>query len=237
MMDRDYFYKIRSGLASMDGFPDRAYYIEAVNCKGVEPGTVGLVTNTFHGALLVIWETGEEKAVVISESQYFILFFIGKKLLQMEKEMDDFDMEEYIKRQVYLAYREDKHRFNTRHLADIVNGSWPAHYMYSLIERLFYEGREGEGVIREDLYSKVVSPSVQGEVTEETLEGKCSLDYDLPYYLENGIAQYEEHKKSPMRDSYYYELESNINMALADHKISTEQAAYLRMKYLGSFVK
>ena len=66
------------------------------------------------------------------------------------------------------------------------------------------------------------------------------LELNLPEYLSNSISIFKDGlKKSESDSSYlhfdcdYCQLQANINCAESDNEISSEQAWYLREKYLG----
>lgn len=68
---------------------------------------------------------------------------------------------------------------------------------------------------------------------------KSYLETGLPPYLYESIANMEEHwaildagKEDMHWDLYWYDLCSDINSAEVDQVISSEQAWYLREKYL-----
>ena len=69
---------------------------------------------------------------------------------------------------------------------------------------------------------------------------KSYLDLHLPKYLEESISEFnaglrkmEEDKNYLHFDCDYCQLQANINCAESDNEISSEQAWYLRGKYLG----
>ena len=69
---------------------------------------------------------------------------------------------------------------------------------------------------------------------------KTYLELDLPEPLryslkkmKDTLEKYEKGDKSNDFDSDFCELQSNINAAEVEDMISSEQAAYLRSKYLG----
>lgn len=59
------------------------------------------------------------------------------------------------------------------------------------------------------------------------------LECNLPVWLEQSIQEYQEQKDSSLWDCVYCELQSDINVAEVEQLISSEQAWYLRGKYLG----
>ena len=62
---------------------------------------------------------------------------------------------------------------------------------------------------------------------------KNYLECGLPEWLQTSIQNYEENKETSLWDCYYCELQSDINVAEVEQIISSEQAWYLRGKYLG----
>lgn len=69
---------------------------------------------------------------------------------------------------------------------------------------------------------------------------KNYLECNLPLFLQRSIADFtnaiEQHKqgfKLTFWDCYYCELQSDINSAEVNGTITSEQAWYLREKYLG----
>lgn len=61
---------------------------------------------------------------------------------------------------------------------------------------------------------------------------KHYLEYNLPKWLEESIKHYQNNKDSSLWDCYYCELQSDINVAETEQMITTEQAWFLREKYL-----
>lgn len=66
------------------------------------------------------------------------------------------------------------------------------------------------------------------------------LECNLPEFLENSLSMYKDALKKQengvvvtLMDCYYCELQSDINSAEVNNIISSEQAWYLREKYLG----
>lgn len=55
----------------------------------------------------------------------------------------------------------------------------------------------------------------------------------LPEWLEESIQNYENGKNSSVWDCLYCELQADINAAEVDQMITSEQAWFLREKYLG----
>ena len=69
---------------------------------------------------------------------------------------------------------------------------------------------------------------------------KGYLERDLPEYLQRSLAQWvraqnllKQGEHYTMMDCDWCELNSDINVAEVENEISTEQANYLREKYLG----
>lgn len=69
---------------------------------------------------------------------------------------------------------------------------------------------------------------------------KSYLECNLPVFLENSLSMYksviekkENGEEVTLLDCYYCELQSDINSAEVNNIISSEQAWYLREKYLG----
>ena len=62
---------------------------------------------------------------------------------------------------------------------------------------------------------------------------KDYLEVNLPKWLEESIVKYENGKNSSIWDCLYCELQSDINVAEQEQLITTEQAWFLREKYLG----
>lgn len=58
------------------------------------------------------------------------------------------------------------------------------------------------------------------------------MEYGLPEWLTKSIQDYIENKNSSLWDCYYCELQSDINVAEVEQLITSEQAWYLREKYL-----
>ena len=66
------------------------------------------------------------------------------------------------------------------------------------------------------------------------------LEYNLPKFLANSLSVYKDAleksqngKQVSLMDCYYCELQSDINSAEVNNIISSEQAWFLREKYLG----
>lgn len=55
----------------------------------------------------------------------------------------------------------------------------------------------------------------------------------LPEWLSESIQNYESDKDSSILDCLYCELQSDINVAEVEQIITSEQAWFLREKYLG----
>ena len=51
--------------------------------------------------------------------------------------------------------------------------------------------------------------------------------------MKKSILEYEQNKETSLWDCYYCELQSDINVAEVEQIITSEQAWYLRRKYLG----
>lgn len=64
-------------------------------------------------------------------------------------------------------------------------------------------------------------------------EDKSYLECGLPKWLEESIQTYIAGEDSSLWDCLYCELQSDINVAETENLITTEQAWYLREKYLG----
>lgn len=62
---------------------------------------------------------------------------------------------------------------------------------------------------------------------------KSYLECGLPDWLVESIKRYGEGKESSLWDCYYCELQSDINVCEVEDIITSEQAWYLREKYLG----
>lgn len=63
---------------------------------------------------------------------------------------------------------------------------------------------------------------------------KPYFECGLPPFLQDSLCEYKKNKDNEMRwDCYYCELQSSINVAEVEQLISSEQAWYLREKYLG----
>ena len=58
-------------------------------------------------------------------------------------------------------------------------------------------------------------------------------EYGLPKYLNESIQAYMQGKDTSIWDCLYCELQSDINVAEQEQEITSEQAWYLREKYLG----
>ncbi len=70
--------------------------------------------------------------------------------------------------------------------------------------------------------------------------GDLHFELHLPKYLDDSLKSFIEGKKKAASDKSYLHfdcdyclLQANINCAETDNDISTEQAWYLREKYLG----
>ena len=59
------------------------------------------------------------------------------------------------------------------------------------------------------------------------------LECGLPEWLSESIQNYENGKDSSIWDCLYCELQSDINVAEVEQLITSEQAWFLREKYLG----
>lgn len=59
------------------------------------------------------------------------------------------------------------------------------------------------------------------------------LECGLPEWLSESIRNYEAGKNSTIWDCLYCELQSDINVAEIGQQITSEQAWFLREKYLG----
>lgn len=59
------------------------------------------------------------------------------------------------------------------------------------------------------------------------------MECGLPEWLEQSILRYKENKETALWDCYYCELQADINVAEVEQNITSEQAWYLRTKYLG----
>lgn len=66
------------------------------------------------------------------------------------------------------------------------------------------------------------------------MEREVFHDFGLPIFLEESIHNYQQNENSSLWDCYYCELQSDINVAEVEQMISSEQANYLRKKYLES---
>lgn len=58
------------------------------------------------------------------------------------------------------------------------------------------------------------------------------LEVNLPKWLSESISTYQNGKDSSLWDCLYCELQSDINVAEQEQLITTEQAWFLRKKYL-----
>ena len=58
-------------------------------------------------------------------------------------------------------------------------------------------------------------------------------EYGLPEWLEESIKTYTTNTNEMIDDCLYCELQSDINVAEVENLISSDQAWYLREKYLG----
>ena len=65
------------------------------------------------------------------------------------------------------------------------------------------------------------------------LEEKTYLELNLPDWLQQSIDAYNDNKESSLWDCYFCELQSDINVCEVENIITSEQAWYLREKYLG----
>ena len=64
------------------------------------------------------------------------------------------------------------------------------------------------------------------------MSDKTYLEKNLPDWLEESIQNYLNNKDTLSWDCYYCELQSDINVCEVENLISSEQAWYLREKYL-----
>lgn len=58
-------------------------------------------------------------------------------------------------------------------------------------------------------------------------------EYGLPDWLEESVKAYINNKNEMIEDCLYCELQADINVAEVEELITSEQAWYLREKYLG----
>lgn len=58
------------------------------------------------------------------------------------------------------------------------------------------------------------------------------LECNLPQWLQKSIQAYKDNINSSLCDCYYCELQSDINVCEVENLITSEQAWYLRNKYL-----
>ncbi len=65
------------------------------------------------------------------------------------------------------------------------------------------------------------------------MDTKDYLECGLPKYLEESIKAYIDGQDTSIWDCLYCELQSDINVAEQEQEITSEQAWYLREKYLG----
>lgn len=65
------------------------------------------------------------------------------------------------------------------------------------------------------------------------MEDKSYNEYGLPDWLNESIKTYTENTNKNIWDCLYCELQSDINVAEVENLITSEQAWYLREKYLG----
>lgn len=62
---------------------------------------------------------------------------------------------------------------------------------------------------------------------------KSYNEYGLPKWLQESIDIYKNNTNKMIDDCLYCELQSDINVAEVEQLITSEQAWYLREKYLG----
>ena len=60
-----------------------------------------------------------------------------------------------------------------------------------------------------------------------------SYEYGIPHWLTESIDEYNKGKDSSVWDCLYCQLQADINVAEQENLISSDQAWYLREKYLG----
>lgn len=65
------------------------------------------------------------------------------------------------------------------------------------------------------------------------MEDRSYNEYGLPDWLNESIKAYTENTNKNILDCLYCELQSDINVAEVENLITSEQAWYLREKYLG----
>lgn len=65
------------------------------------------------------------------------------------------------------------------------------------------------------------------------MEDKSYNEYGLPNWLKESIDTYKNNTNKNIWDCLYCELQSDINVAEVEDIITSEQAWYLREKYLG----
>jgi len=65
------------------------------------------------------------------------------------------------------------------------------------------------------------------------MEDRSYNEYGLPDWLNESIKAYTENINKNIWDCLYCELQSDINVAEVENLITSEQAWYLREKYLG----
>lgn len=65
------------------------------------------------------------------------------------------------------------------------------------------------------------------------MEDRSYNEYGLPDWLNESIKAYTENINKNIWDYLYCELQSDINVAEVENLITSEQAWYLREKYLG----
>ena len=58
------------------------------------------------------------------------------------------------------------------------------------------------------------------------------MDFVIPTWLEDSIKQFEKLKNTTLWDCGYCELQSDINVAEVEGLITSDQAWFLREKYL-----
>lgn len=63
-------------------------------------------------------------------------------------------------------------------------------------------------------------------------ESKKYLECNLPEWLQESIQNYLDNYETSLWDCYYCELQSDINVCEVENLITSEQANYLRQKYL-----
>lgn len=64
------------------------------------------------------------------------------------------------------------------------------------------------------------------------MEDRSYNEYGLPDWLNESIKAYTENTNKNIWDCLYCELQSDINVAEVENLITSEQAWYLREKYL-----